>query len=137
MCLIVNLNFTVLTCSAVSFGSVLGLFSLKRIVSQNGYSFEGLSPSNNSLNIQLYNTSGVWPRVRARALSAPVFFGSLPRPTGRCAPLHPLQLRCSPQTKKNYFQKQNVSIQAQTRAARCICFPTGLRCALLSYAVPS
>ncbi len=31
-------------------------------------------------------TSGFWPRVRARALRAPVFLGSLPRPTGRCAP---------------------------------------------------
>ncbi len=86
---------------------------------------------------QLLLTSGFWPRVRARALRAPVFLGSLPRPTGRCAPLRPSQLRCSPQTKKNYFQKQNVSLQAQTRATRGICFPTGLRCALLSYAVPS
>ncbi len=87
--------------------------------------------------ILLSLTSGFWTRVRARALRAPVFLGSLLRPTGRCAPLHPSQLRCSPQTKKNYFQKQNVSLQPQTRAARGICFPTGLRCALLSYAVPS
>jgi hypothetical protein len=35
------------------------------------------------------NTSGFWPRVRARALRAPVFLGSLPRQTGRCAPTHP------------------------------------------------
>ena len=32
-------------------------------------------------------TSGFWPRVRARALRAPVFFNSLPSQTGRCAPL--------------------------------------------------
>ncbi len=31
-------------------------------------------------------TSGFWPRVRARALRAPVFFGSFTRQTGRCAP---------------------------------------------------
>jgi hypothetical protein len=31
-------------------------------------------------------TSGFWPRVRAGALRAPVFLGSLPRQTGRCAP---------------------------------------------------
>ncbi len=31
-------------------------------------------------------TSGFWPRVRARALRAPVLFGSFTRPTGRCAP---------------------------------------------------
>ncbi len=31
-------------------------------------------------------TSGFLPRVRASALRAPVFLGSLPRRTGRCAP---------------------------------------------------
>jgi hypothetical protein len=30
-------------------------------------------------------TSGFWPRVRARALRAPVFLSSLQRKTGRCA----------------------------------------------------
>ncbi len=39
-------------------------------------------------------TSGFWPRVRARALRAPVFLGSLPRPSGRCAPPRPSHLRC-------------------------------------------
>jgi hypothetical protein len=40
-------------------------------------------------------TSGFWPRVRARALRAPVIFRSLPHQTGRCAPPpRPLQLRC-------------------------------------------
>jgi hypothetical protein len=34
-------------------------------------------------------TSGFWPRVRARALRAPVFLNSLPPQTGRCAPLPP------------------------------------------------
>ncbi len=34
----------------------------------------------------LLMTSGFWPRVRACALRAPVFLGSLPRQTGRCAP---------------------------------------------------
>ncbi len=34
----------------------------------------------------LFVTSGFWPRVRARALHAPVFWGLLPRKTGRCAP---------------------------------------------------
>ncbi len=49
--------------------------------------------SYNTLGNYLH-TSGFWPRVRARALRAPVFLGSLPRPTGR-AP-RPSQLRCSP-----------------------------------------
>jgi hypothetical protein len=48
------------------------------------------------------NTSGFWPRVRARALRAPVFLDSLPRPTGRSAPPRPSQLRCSPKINKIY-----------------------------------
>ncbi len=39
-------------------------------------------------------TSGFWPRVRARALRAPVFLSSLAPETGRCAPPPPTQLRC-------------------------------------------
>ena len=35
---------------------------------------------------KIYHTSGFWPRVRARALRAPVFLDLLPRLTGRCAP---------------------------------------------------
>ncbi len=35
-------------------------------------------------------TSGFWPRVRARALRAPVFLSSLPPQTGRCAPPLPV-----------------------------------------------
>ncbi len=35
----------------------------------------------------IYSTSGFWPRVRARALRAPVFFNSLPSQTRRCAPI--------------------------------------------------
>jgi hypothetical protein len=31
-------------------------------------------------------TSGFWPRVRARALRAPVFLSSFPPQSGRCAP---------------------------------------------------
>jgi hypothetical protein len=35
---------------------------------------------------QLLKISGFLPRVRARALRAPVLFGSFTRPTGRCKP---------------------------------------------------
>jgi hypothetical protein len=35
---------------------------------------------------ELYITSGFWPRVRARALRAPVFLGSLKRQTGAARP---------------------------------------------------
>ncbi len=38
----------------------------------------------------VFYTSGFWPRVRARALRAPVFLGALPRPTGHCEPPPPI-----------------------------------------------
>jgi hypothetical protein len=70
--------------------------------------------------INIIKTSGFWPRVRARALRAPVFLDPLARQTGRCAPPpRPSQLRCSPKNIEiSYFQKQNVFFQAQTRSAR-------------------
>jgi hypothetical protein len=44
--------------------------------------------------INYSKTSGFWPRVRARALRAPVLLGTKTRPTGRYAPPYPSQLRC-------------------------------------------
>ncbi len=72
-------------------------------------------------------TSGFWPRVRARALRALVFLGALP-----CPPAH--RSFAAPPKIKKLTIKQNVFLQAQTRAARGIYFFTGLRCTLLSYA---
>jgi hypothetical protein len=83
----------------------------------------------------LLRTSGFWPRVRARALRAPVFLGSLTWQTGRCAPPH-CSFAAPPPPKKNCFQKQNASLQAQTRAGRGVCFSTGLNCTLLNYIAP-
>jgi hypothetical protein len=101
-----------------------------------------------------------WPRVRARALRAPVFLGSLTRQKGRCAPpTRPSQLRCffffknkkisyfpkqnaslqasySSKIKITYFPKQNASLQAQTRAARDVYLSTGLSFTLLCYIAP-
>ncbi len=64
-------------------------------------------------------TSGFWPRVRARALRAPVFLGLIATANGalRAPPAHrsfaaPLKI------KIDYFQKQNVFLQARTRAVR-------------------
>ncbi len=45
------------------------------------------SPQYHFRAILFFKTSGFCPRVRARALRAPVFFNSLPSQTGRCAPL--------------------------------------------------
>jgi hypothetical protein len=47
------------------------------------------SPASEGVGVShwyINRTSGFWPRVRARALRAPVFLGSLARQTGRCAP---------------------------------------------------
>jgi hypothetical protein len=42
----------------------------------------------------LLTTSGFWPRVRARALPAPVFLSSLTHKPGRCTSPRPSHLRC-------------------------------------------
>ena len=42
------------------------------------------------VNRIILKTSGFWPRVRARALRAPVFLSSLPPQTGRCVPPLPV-----------------------------------------------
>ncbi len=48
---------------------------------------KGIFSSLNGFHLTLlFITSWFWPRVRARALRAPVFLSSLPRQTGRCAP---------------------------------------------------
>ncbi len=50
-------------------------------------------------------TSGFWPRMRARALRAPVFLSSLPPQTGRCAPPpRPSQLLCFLFDPQKYLQ---------------------------------
>jgi hypothetical protein len=85
--------------------------------------------------VEKYNTtSGFWPRVRARALRAPVFLGSLPRPS---------QLRCSPKIKYKLFQETkclpsgpNSDRQGHIFFHWAQLHPTELRCTLMSYAVP-
>jgi hypothetical protein len=65
-------------------------------------------------------TSGFWPRVRARALRAPIFLGSLPRQTGRCAPPpRPSQLRCFLLDPQKYLQ----SIELGPPTSRASFFP--------------
>ncbi len=90
---------------------------------------------------RICKTSGFWPRVRARALRAPVFSGSLPHQPGRCAPPRLSQLRCflfdPPKIKKlTISRNKNASLQDQTWAARGVYLSTGLSCTLLSYAIP-
>ncbi len=78
----------------------------------------------------------------ACALRKPVFLGSLSCQKGRCAPPQSIAaslLLIHPPPKKNnlqYFQKQNASLQAQTRAARGVYLSTGLSCTQLSYIAP-
>jgi hypothetical protein len=84
-------------------------------------------------------TSGFWPRVRARALRAPVFLGSLTAKRGAARPPRTSQLPASYSSTKNkitYFQRKNASLQAQTWAARGVYLSTRLSCILLSYIAP-
>ncbi len=75
----------------------------------------------------LFITSGFWPRVRARALRAPVFFGSINLPKGalRAPPSIAVSLLLihPPEIKITYFFFRNKLL-------------TELRCNLLGYAVP-
>jgi len=81
-------------------------------------------------------TSGFGPRVRARALRAPVILISLSRPTGRCAPPRLSQLRC-------FYLSLKAFPQARTRPPGGISFywaklhPAELHCILMNYAAPS
>ena len=73
--------------------------------------------------------------MRARALRAPVFLGSLNAKRALRAP--PIAATLLPQKLKiNYFQKHNAFLQALTRAARGVYLSTGLSCTLMSYIAP-
>jgi hypothetical protein len=77
----------------------------------------------------IFKTSGFWPRVRARALRSPVFLGSLPRQTGRYAPLISAHrsFAASYLTPKNLFYLLNLgrprqglfSFHRTTEAMKC------------------
>ncbi len=70
-----------------------------------------------------YITSGLWPRVRARALCAPVFFCSLPCPTGRCAAPAYRSFSAS-------YLSPKACPQARPRSARGVYLSIGLTCTL-------
>jgi hypothetical protein len=59
--------------------------------------------------VSIFETSGFWPRMRARALRAPVFLSSLPPQTGRCAPppAH-RSFAASYSTPKNIYNLSNL-----------------------------
>jgi hypothetical protein len=91
----------------------------------------------NFLQIQYYiSTSGFWPRVRARALRAPVILISLPSQTGRCAPP-------AYRSFAAFIYPPKLSLRSELGRHGCISFhwaklhPTELNCVLLSYAAPS
>ncbi len=93
------------------------VFPLKEIIDH--YSFLALSWH------QIWQTSRFWPRVRARALRAPVFLVSLTRHMGRCAPPPPIAASLL------LIQPPKINKIYQTRAARVKgfpeikCFPSG------------
>jgi hypothetical protein len=91
-------------------------------------------------------TSVFWPRVRARALRAPVFLGSLTHQKGRCAPPRQSQLRCFLffKNKNNLFPETkcfpsgpNSGRQGHISFHWAKLHPTELHCTLLSYAATS
>ena len=91
-------------------------------------------------------TSGFWPRMRARALRAPVFLGSVPRQKGRCAPpVHrsfaasyssPQKNHLIPETKC-FPSGPNSGRHGRISFHRSKLHPTELHCTLLSYAATS
>ena len=92
----------------------------------------------------LYTTSGFWPRVRARALRAPVFLGPLVRQTGRCAPPPPpIAASLLPQKYRNKLFPETKCLPSGSNSG-CLghiffhwakLHHTELRCTLLSYTV--
>ncbi len=114
---------------------------------------EFLSVINSRTAIRVLITSGFWPRVRARALRAPVILGSLTRQMGRCAPplppiaasLLPPNLKNIPKTKcfpsgPNSGRHRRISFHWTTKASKYnitrpsphLLHPFKLRCTILS-----
>jgi hypothetical protein len=79
------------------------------------------------------DTSGFWPRVRARAARTRLF-GLINTTNGALRAPPPIAASLLP--KKKTFQKQNASLLARTRAARAIYLSTGLSYTLMSYIAP-
>ncbi len=77
---------------------------------------------------------GFWPRVRARALRAPVFLGSLPRPTGAACPPAHRSFAVPPKTNKKLFPVTKCFPSGPNSGCQGrIFFSTGLSRTLLSY----
>jgi hypothetical protein len=94
-------------------------------------------------------TSGFWPRVRARALCAPVFLGLLPRLTGRCTPLPPIAASLILIYPQNFPSGPNSRRHGRISSIGLSCtllsyiasyvamlHPPELRCTLMSYTAP-
>jgi hypothetical protein len=82
-------------------------------------------------------TSGFWPRVRVRALRAPVFLDSLPHQTGRCAHSPPIAASMLHIYTQNLPSGPNSVRQGRISFHWAKLHPSELHCILLSYAEPS
>ncbi len=81
------------------------------------FSFDVILQAEHFISINqctIYHTSGFWPRMRARALRAPVFQGSLLR-----APPRPSQLRCFLFDPQKYLH----SVKLGTPTSRAFFYP--------------
>ncbi len=89
------------------------------------------------------DTSGFLPRVRARALRAPVFLGLLPRLMRRCAPPAHRSFAAPPKIKKPTISRiKMLPFWPELEPPVAYIFhwatlhPTELHCILLSYGAP-
>ncbi len=104
-----------------------------------------------SLAIQIFLTSGFWPRVRARALRAPVFFGSFNMPNGalRAPPPMAASLLLINPTKRSlrpelaprgayifHWAKLHCTLLSYIASYGATLHHTELRCTLMSYTAP-
>jgi hypothetical protein len=91
-------------------------------------------------SILIFWTSGFWPRVRARALHAPVFYAKRgaarsPLPPSARSVAASLLLVHPPKIKITYFQKKNFP-SGPNSGRQGVYLSTGLTCTLLSYIAP-
>ncbi len=73
--------------------------------------------------------SGFWPRVRARALRAPVFLSYLTHKQGRCASPPPI----AASLLLIYTSKHSLRPELGPSGGGCVYLSFGLSCTLLSY----
>ena len=89
------------------------------------------------MKCELSGTSGFWPRVRARALRAPVFLGSYTLSLGAARPPLPIAALLLLIYPPKLSLRPELGRQGRLSFHWAKLHPTELYCILLSYAAPS